>query len=110
MMVDFYFSGGPFDVYGWDDIFRADNCELTYHQMRERGTKNSSRDMVFPIFLKIRLLLMYLQVISDFLRDCIYYKDLLDVSFNKQSPKRVIDFSVSVSDFVASNKYITIVS
>ncbi len=57
--------------------------------MHERGIKHSSRDMV----------------ISDFLRDSIYYKDLLDVTFNKQSPKRVIDFGVSVSDFVARNKY-----
>ena len=83
---------GTADVFGWDDVFRAENCEFTYHQMRERGIKNSARDMV----------------ISDFLRDSIYYKDLMDVAFNKQSPKRVIDFSVSVSDFIAQNKYVLV--
>lgn len=32
-------------------------------------------------------------------------KDLLDVGFNPQSPKRPIDFSVSVAEFVEHSKY-----
>jgi hypothetical protein len=75
-------------VFGWDDIFVLD-CGLSYHQLRQYGIKRSSRDMV----------------ISDFLRDNVYYKNLLDVEFNKQSPTRVIDFSVNVSEFVKNNKY-----
>ena len=75
-------------VFGWDDIFVLDSG-LSYHQLSQYGVKRSSRDMV----------------ISDFLRDNVYYKTLMDVEFNKQLPTRVIDFSVSVSDFVKQNKY-----
>lgn len=50
---------GGFDVYGWDDIFRAENCELTYHQMRERGIKNSSRDMVLQVKNTVMIIFLF---------------------------------------------------
>ncbi len=82
-----YFNTG--EVFGWDDIFVLSSSNLSYHQLQQWGIKRSSRDMV----------------ISDYLRDNVYYKNLLDVEFNKQSPQRVIDFSNSVSTFVEKNVY-----
>eukprot|EP01125_Pyxidicula_operculata_P015851 TRINITY_DN5400_c0_g1_i1.p1 TRINITY_DN5400_c0_g1~~TRINITY_DN5400_c0_g1_i1.p1 ORF type:complete len:1269 (+),score=275.17 TRINITY_DN5400_c0_g1_i1:199-3807(+) len=79
----------PEDVFGWDDIFVLLSNGLSYHQLQQNGIKRSSRDMV----------------ISDYLHEHIHYKYFLDVEFNKQTPHRVIDFSVSVNDFVEKNKY-----
>ena len=77
-------------IFGWDDIFVLPQCNnMSYDDLHRFAVKHSSRDMV----------------ISAFLKDNIYYKQLLDVEFNKQSPERVVDFGLSVSDFVARNTY-----
>lgn len=75
-------------VFGWDDIFVLPSG-FSYHQLKEHSIKRSSRDMV----------------ISEFIKNNIYYKDLLDVQFNPQRPERPIDFSVSVAKFVEANPY-----
>ncbi len=76
-------------VFGWDDIFVLESNGMSYQDLLEYGIKNSSRSTV----------------ISEFLKDNIYYEHLLDVEFNKQLPRRPIDFGISVADFVEKNVY-----
>lgn len=76
-------------VFSWDDIFVAPHLPYTYHELRQLGFKHSSRD----------------QVISDFIKDTIYYKDRLSLSFSNLSTKRVVDFEARVADLVDENEY-----
>lgn len=76
-------------VFSWDDIFVAPNLPYTYHELRQMGFKHSARD----------------QVISDFIKDTIYYKDRLSLAFSNISTSRVVDFGVKVSDLVDGNEY-----
>ena len=75
-------------VFGWDDIFIVEATGMSYQQLKELGIKYSARDMVISAFLKER----------------IYYKELLNVRFDPP-PKvaRAIDFTVDVADYVAKN-------
>jgi adenylate kinase len=76
-------------VFSWDDIFVAPQLPYTFHELRQMGFKHSARD----------------QVISDFIRDTIYYKDRLSLKFSNLSTARVVDFGVKVSDLVDGNEY-----
>lgn len=76
-------------VFSWDDIFVAPNLPYTYHELRQMGFKHSSRD----------------QVISDFIKDVVHYKDRLSLAFSDLSTKRAVDFGVKVSDLVDGNEY-----
>eukprot|EP00742_Colponemidia_sp_Colp-10_P013576 GILJ01015344.1.p1 GENE.GILJ01015344.1~~GILJ01015344.1.p1 ORF type:complete len:1210 (+),score=145.61 GILJ01015344.1:690-4319(+) len=83
-------SGGGF---GWDDIFVPTDSPYTYHQLATMGIKNSSRQ----------------SVISDFLRDVVYYKTTKQFAFSTLTkhadgaPERVVDFRLNVADLVNSN-------
>jgi adenylate kinase len=81
---------GESTVFGWDDIFVVKNTGLTYHELRERGLKVSSRDMV----------------VSEFLYQHIYYRPGINLRFNPQDQRRPIDFRNAVSDFVAGNTHL----
>lgn len=76
-------------VFSWDDIFVAPNLPYTYHELRQMGFKHSARD----------------QVISDFIKDTIHYKDRLSLAFSNISTSRVVDFGVKVSDLVDGNEF-----
>lgn len=78
------------DVFGWDDVFVLKATGRTYHELRGRGFKVSSRDMT----------------ISAFLRDFVYYDSFIDLNWNPQRPERTIDFANSVAEFVEKNPHL----
>ncbi len=70
-------------IFDWDDIFVVEANGMSYHQLKQMGIKNSSRDMV----------------ISDFI------KQLINLKFDPPpQAKRVIDFSMDVYDYILQNK------
>lgn len=80
-------------VFGWDDIFVCAGTGQTYHELRKRGHKVSSRDMV----------------VSAFLKDYVYYEKRLHLNFNlSDTNRRTIDFENSVERFVDSNEYLAL--
>eukprot|EP01117_Protostelium_nocturnum_P011379 TRINITY_DN4128_c0_g3_i1.p1 TRINITY_DN4128_c0_g3~~TRINITY_DN4128_c0_g3_i1.p1 ORF type:complete len:1013 (+),score=345.52 TRINITY_DN4128_c0_g3_i1:212-3250(+) len=77
-------------VFGWDDIFVPNECGFSYHQLARFGIKNSARK----------------SVISDFLKDTVYYKTAKQFIFSSlESSSRVVDFKVNVADLIESNPY-----
>jgi len=76
-------------IFDWDDIFVVEANGMSYHQLKQMGIKNSSRDMV----------------ISDFIKRKIHYKQLINLKFDPPpQAKRVIDFSIDVYDYILQNK------
>lgn len=79
-------------VFGWDDDFVLLSTNKSYyehysqhgHAKSDRPSKVSSRDMV----------------ISSFLSDFIYYKQLKNLKHKPLMLNRVVDFRVDVSDFI----------
>lgn len=78
------------DVFDWDDIFINKHIKWSYHELKEKGLKNSARDMV----------------LSQFIRDVLYYEERIDLAFQPQNQRKSIDFSNRVSDFVKSNAFL----
>lgn len=80
-------SPGNPNVFGWDDVFVLDDLGASYHELRKLGFKISSRDMV----------------LGQYMQDDIYYDEHVDLKFNPQAPKKVIDFAKPVSEFIEKN-------
>lgn len=72
-------SSDKTNIFGWDDIFYLDSCQKNYHQLKNKNFKISSRDMV----------------ISQFLKEKIYYKNLIDLKHNPQHFTQSISFDTS---------------
>jgi adenylate kinase len=77
-------------VFGWDDVFILDTLGLSYQELKEKNMKNHCRQ----------------EILSKFVADELYYEENVELNFNKQHQKNVIEFSSSLSDFIGSNKYI----
>lgn len=67
-------AGG--DVFGWDDMFVVTALHETYHSLRKRGLKISSRDLV----------------VSHFLIQHVHYKNLIDLKHNPQNFDQSVSF------------------
>lgn len=85
-------SGGASEEAGgwWDPIFRLRATGRTYSEMRERGGKQSSRDMA----------------ISRFLLDRVYYRRRVDLATTPRRPTRTIDFEDDVAAFVRGSEWL----
>lgn len=79
------------DVFGWDDVFVNKHLQKSYHELKSVGLKTSARDLV----------------ISDLLKEFVYYKNRIDLNHQPQKQFKSIDFSNLVSDFVQKNEYLT---
>lgn len=82
--------GNHDDVFDWDDVFVNKHIKWSYHELKEKGLKNSARDMV----------------LSQFIRDVLYYEERIDLAFQPQNQIKSIDFSNRVSDFVKENEFL----
>lgn len=77
-------------VFGWDDIFILRPLGVSYHELKQRGMKNHSRE----------------DVLSDFAQSHLYFTKLKEMKFNAFSQKEVVDFSFQIFDFVGTNKWL----
>ncbi|XWV25656.1 hypothetical protein QJ856_gp0097 [Tupanvirus deep ocean] len=80
------------NIFGWDDIFYLDSCQKNYHELRKLGIKISSRDMV----------------ISEFLKNKVYYRNLIDLKHNPLKLNQSISFETTglitmYSDLLSNN-------
>jgi hypothetical protein len=82
-------SENNMDVYGWDNQFQILATGCTYQEHLRKGLKISSRDMV----------------ISAFLKDKVYYKDLKSLAYKTLSLSRPIDFSCDVATHIQEISY-----
>lgn len=80
------------NIYNWDDIFVPKNSNLTYQEMKEKGIKNSARDLVFALFAEEN-------------EDIFKLKNKVDLNFNKVNTQDVISFEPFVSELFKNNQY-----
>lgn len=80
------------NIYNWDDIFVPKNSNLTYQEMKEKGIKNSARDLVFALFAEEN-------------EDIFKLKNKVDLNFNKVNAQDVISFEPFVSELFKNNQY-----
>ncbi len=78
-------------VFGWDDQFLIARCQKTYHEMRERGLKVSSRDMN----------------VAQLLKDEFYYRKRVDFTFEAMNQDETVDFGTPLSNFLSTNPYLS---
>lgn len=80
------------NVFGWDDIFVIEEINKTMFELSKINEKISARN----------------DSISKFIEAEIYYKDRLDLNFNKMSQKQTIEIGDKVIDFIKTNKYLNL--
>lgn len=78
------------DVFDWDAIFVVGTTGLTYHQMRQRGLKNSVRDLMA----------------SDFLVAHLYFAERVDLRWSPLKQAQTVDFDQSVAAFLRDNELV----
>lgn len=79
-------------AFGWDDIFIVKSTGISYFKLFKRGLKISPRN----------------RLVSTFIKKTVYYKEHLDLNFNKQNQERSVDFDYRVLDFIQNNKYLSL--
>lgn len=75
--------------FGWDNIFVPRFVHKPFSQLATEGYKYSSRD----------------QVLSQYLRDHVYYKSRVDWRFAPQKQERTIDFATDCGAYFQGNPY-----
>lgn len=81
------------NIFGWDDIFVAKNNNETHQQMKEKGLKNSARDIAFSL------------LIQD-LSEHFFLKENIKLNFNQLNIDGVINFNSFIPDlFKNDNLY-----
>ena len=75
-------------VFGWDSIFYVKGLNMSYHELRESGYKNSARD----------------RVLSSFLRRHVHYKTARNLKFNTVPIKKSVDFTINLTEFFSHIK------
>ncbi|MFT4977946.1 MAG: hypothetical protein ACI8S6_003854 [Myxococcota bacterium] len=83
--IDLTRRGERAGVFGWDDVFVSAQTGRTYHELR--GMKLSARDLV----------------ISDFVRDRLWYRQPIQLRWSPSAGSRSIDFSRDPVSFIADH-------
>lgn len=78
------------DVFDWDDVFVVSALNKTYFELKESITKISSRDMN----------------ISKYIKDRIYYRKPVNLTFYPDKFSRAIDFSYLGIDHLKNHPYL----
>lgn len=79
-------------AFSWDDIFIVKSTGLSYFKLSQQGLKISPRN----------------RLVANFIKETIYYKEHLDLNFNKQNQERSVVFDNRVLEFVKTNKYLSL--
>lgn len=78
------------EVFGWDDIFVPRGLDRSAFELKQRGAKTSSRDLV----------------VSQYLMDRRYYRKAKTLKTKEQALPRVVDFEHDVEDFLLGDSII----
>ncbi|WP_103071796.1 Maf family protein [Aquimarina sediminis] len=93
-VIDYAARKKETNVFGWDDIFILKSTGLSYQELKDRKMKNHCRQ----------------EVLSNFVENYLYYRENIDLNYNKLNQKEVIEFSNKIFDFVATNRYLNLES
>lgn len=79
------------EIYDWDDIFVSKNSHLSYQQMKEKGVKNSARDIAFSLMTE------------DF-KTLFLLKKQMNLNFNHIEGEEVVSFNPIIYDLLKNNE------
>lgn len=80
------------DIYNWDDIFISEKSMIPYQEMKDKGIKNSARDLAFS------------QFISD-MEHIFKFENKVNLNFNKAAINEVVSFEPFIQDLLNNNPY-----
>lgn len=78
------------DVYSWDDIFVSKNSHLSNQQLKEKGLKNSARDMAFSLM-------------AEDLKEYFTLKNQMNLNFNPIDGSEIISFDPVIYNLIKNN-------
>lgn len=78
------------DVYNWDDIFVSSSTMKTYQDMKDRGVKNSARDMAFSKAI-------------ERIKDIFHFENKVNLNFNPSNVDDVISFEPFIKNLFENN-------
>lgn len=84
------------DVYSWDDMFVAKNSHLSNQQLKERGLKNSARDIAFS-------------KMAEDLQSYFTLKNQMNLNFNPIEGEEVISFEPVIYNLLTKNPIYSVV-
>lgn len=82
-------------IFGWDDIFVSSKTMKTYQYMKDKGLKNSARDIAFSKMI-------------EQLPHIFQYNEKINLNFNPVSIDEVISFDPFIKKLFDDNKYYNI--
>jgi len=80
------------DVYNWDEIFFSGKSMQSYQHMKDKGIKNSARDIAFA------------KLINE-MNYLFKFETKVNLNFNKLEKDEVISFESFLKDLIDNNKY-----
>lgn len=83
---------GRKDIYNWDDIFISEKSMISYQNMKEKGIKNSARDLSFSLFINDNL-------------NVFKFKEKVNLNFNKMNDDQVISFEPFIEKLINEHPY-----
>lgn len=83
------------EIYDWDDVFVSKNSHLSYQQMKEKGIKNSARDIAFSLM-------------TDDFKKLFLLKQQMNLNFNHIEGKEVVSFQPVIYDLLKNNEIYSI--
>lgn len=78
------------DVYNWDDIFVSSRTMKTYQDMKDRGVKNSARDIAFSNAI-------------EKIKDIFHFENKVNLNFNPSNTDDVISFEPFIKKLFDNN-------
>lgn len=80
------------DVYNWDEIFVSEKSMISYQEMKDKGLKNSARDLAFSLFI-------------DDMSSLFKFEDKVNLNFNKAEVDEVVSFEPFIESLLQNNPY-----
>lgn len=84
------------DIYSWDDMFVAKNSHLSNQQLKEKGLKNSARDIAFS-------------KMAEDLQSYFTLKNQMNLNFNPIEGEEVISFEPVIYNLLTKNPVYSVV-
>lgn len=81
------------DVYSWDEMFFAHGTQMSYQEMKDKGIKNSARDIAFSKFI-------------EDLPHIFGFDKKINLNFNPISADQVVNFDPIIENLFESNAYL----
>lgn len=81
------------DVYSWDEMFFAHGTQMSYQEMKDKGIKNSARDIAFSKFI-------------EDLPHIFGFDKKINLNFNPITSDQVVNFDPIIENLFETNAYL----